>query len=90
MQTSRRNIVFVNFNYRVGLWGFLAGKELQEDGDINVGLLDQRFLLNWVKAHIAVVRNFSFGITLTAADHGSSAVTLITSLFKEFRPVRDR
>lgn len=46
----------VNFNYRVGLWGFLASERLRADGDLNVGMLDQRRLLMWVKEHIAKVR----------------------------------
>ena len=55
VETSDKNLVFVNFNYRVGLWGFLAGKEVRENGDLNVGLLDQRFLLQWVQEHISKV-----------------------------------
>ncbi|KAI9171239.1 putative secreted lipase [Paramyrothecium foliicola] len=53
VETSGRGIVFVNFNYRVGLWGFLAGEEVRQDGDLNAGLLDQRFLLEWVQKHIS-------------------------------------
>lgn len=45
----------VNFNYRVGLWGFLASERIRLDGDLNVGMLDQRRLLIWVKEHIAKV-----------------------------------
>jgi hypothetical protein len=43
----------VNFNYRVGIWGFLASDRLRRNGDLNVGLLDQRMLLRWVKKYIA-------------------------------------
>ncbi|KAF5665927.1 lipase 2 [Fusarium heterosporum] len=52
INTSENNLIFVNFNYRVGMFGFLAGKEVKEDGDLNAGLLDQRFLLQWVQEHI--------------------------------------
>ena len=52
---SGGNIVQVNFNYRVGALGFLASDEVRKDGDLNVGLLDQRFLLSWVKEHISKV-----------------------------------
>lgn len=45
----------MNFNYRVGMWGFLASERVKNDGDLNVGLLDQRQLLLWVKEHIAKV-----------------------------------
>lgn len=52
---SDYNLVFVNFNYRVGALGFLASEEVQEDGDLNAGLLDQRKLLHWVQDNIAKV-----------------------------------
>lgn len=52
---SGHNIVFVNFNYRVGLFGFLASEKVRQDGDLNAGLLDQRRLLSWVKQNIAQV-----------------------------------
>jgi carboxylesterase type B len=52
---SGHNIVFVNFNYRVGLFGFLASEKVRQNGDLNAGLLDQRRLLSWVKQNIAQV-----------------------------------
>ncbi|KAJ3523570.1 hypothetical protein NM208_g12401 [Fusarium decemcellulare] len=39
VQTSDNNIIFVNFGYRVGLFGFLASNEVKEDGDLNAGFL---------------------------------------------------
>ena len=39
---SNHSIVFVEINYRVGAFGFLAGQEVSKDGHLNVGLLDQR------------------------------------------------
>jgi carboxylesterase type B len=53
---SGDGIAVVNFNYRVGALGFLAGPQVDEDGDLNVGLLDQRKALAWVQSHIARVR----------------------------------
>jgi carboxylesterase type B len=55
VEHSGNNIVFVNFNYRVGMWGFLASSRIKEDGNLNVGMLDQRRLLFWVQEHIAKV-----------------------------------
>lgn len=49
------NVVFVNINYRVSAFGFLASEKVREDGDLNVGLLDQRKALEWVKKYIAEV-----------------------------------
>jgi len=53
--SSDYNIVVVNFNYRVGPWGFLASKEVQANGDLNAGNLDQRKALHWVHNNIAKV-----------------------------------
>ena len=46
------NIVIVTFNYRVGPYGFLASQEVEDNGNINVGLLDQRKVLQWVQQYI--------------------------------------
>ena len=48
-------MVFVGLNYRVGPFGFLASEKVREDGDLNVGLLDQREALKWVQKHITKV-----------------------------------
>lgn len=49
---SGNDIILVNFNYRVGALGFLASEDIRKNGDLNVGLLDQRQLLSWVQQHI--------------------------------------
>ncbi|KAF0329845.1 carboxylesterase family protein [Colletotrichum asianum] len=46
-------LVFVAINYRLGAFGWSAGPTIQSDGTANVGLLDQRFALDWVQKHIA-------------------------------------
>lgn len=58
VETSGQNIVFVNFNYRVGPFGFLASEKIRENGDLNAGLLDQEFLLHWVQKNIEQVYRF--------------------------------
>ncbi|ATY63881.1 type B [Cordyceps militaris] len=53
IQQSGGNIVFVNFNYRVGVFGFLASENVRNDGALNAGLLDERMLLKWVQKYIS-------------------------------------
>jgi carboxylesterase type B len=50
-------MVVVNFNYRVGPYGFLASEELASSKELslNNGLKDQRQLLKWVQRHISKV-----------------------------------
>jgi carboxylesterase type B len=55
IKAAGNDIVVVTSNYRVGPWGFLASKEIKEDGDLNVGLLDQRKALAWVQKYIHLV-----------------------------------
>lgn len=52
---SGYNIVVVNFNYRVGPYGFLASSEVANGGSLNAGLHDQYKALRWVKKYISQV-----------------------------------
>lgn len=47
--------MLVNFNYRVGAYGFLASEKIKKDGALNAGLLDQRKALEWVQRYISLV-----------------------------------
>lgn len=42
INNSGGNVMVVQISYRVGALGFLAGSKVRDDGDLNVGLLDQR------------------------------------------------
>lgn len=55
---SGHGLVLVNFNYRVGALGFLTSEMVRKDGDLNVGLLDQRKALEWVQQYIHLVSGF--------------------------------
>ena len=46
---SGKPILFVAINYRVGGFGFLAGSDLQAEGNTNLGLKDQRLGLQWIQ-----------------------------------------
>ncbi|KAF5334740.1 hypothetical protein D9758_016890 [Tetrapyrgos nigripes] len=56
-----REAIVVGIEYRLGLFGFLAGSKLKEQGDLNVGLLMEEevldrvwhFALQWVREHIS-------------------------------------
>lgn len=55
VQKSNNSIVMVSFSYRVGMYGFLASEKVRADGDLNVGLLDQRKAMKWVQQYISLV-----------------------------------
>ncbi|KAG0695774.1 Alpha/Beta hydrolase protein [Suillus ampliporus] len=50
---SNHGVITVIPQYRIGLFGFLAGKAVKEGGALNVGLLDQNYALQWIQAYIS-------------------------------------
>ncbi|QSZ31841.1 hypothetical protein DSL72_001410 [Monilinia vaccinii-corymbosi] len=75
------DIVVVTFNYRVGPWGFLASKEVVANGDTNVGLKDQRFVLQWVQKHIKQFGGDPDHVTIGGASAGGASVDLQLSAY---------
>lgn len=45
-------MIYVSMQYRLGLFGFLSGSEIAQNGVLNAGLLDQRAALDWVQRNI--------------------------------------
>ncbi|KAI1213938.1 alpha/beta-hydrolase [Annulohypoxylon truncatum] len=79
LEQSNNSIVFVNFNYRVGLWGFLASERLLApgaDGDLNVGLRDQIAMLRWTRQHIAQFGGDPDHVVITGTSAGAGSVAL--------------
>ncbi|CAG9982888.1 unnamed protein product [Clonostachys byssicola] len=75
IRESGYNILFANFNYRVGALGFLASEKVRADGDLNVGLLDQRKLLWWVQEHISKFGGDPSHVVIHGTSAGSGSVT---------------
>jgi carboxylesterase type B len=74
-------MVVVDFNYRVGPWGFLASKEVQANGDLNAGLLDQRFVLQWVQRYIHLFGGDPKRVVLGGASAGAASVDIHMSAY---------
>ncbi|KAI1494514.1 Alpha/Beta hydrolase protein [Biscogniauxia mediterranea] len=66
--------LFVSVNYRVGGFGFLAGKEILADGAANLGLLDQRMGLEWVQDNIAAFGGDPEKVTIWGESAGAISV----------------
>ncbi|KAM6529840.1 hypothetical protein FALCPG4_007966 [Fusarium falciforme] len=68
-------IIAVNFNYRLGIPGFLTSQELSDAGfKPNRGLRDQRVALRWIKKYIAGFRGDPDQITLVGQSAGAASV----------------
>ncbi|THV05587.1 alpha/beta-hydrolase [Dendrothele bispora CBS 962.96] len=68
---SDRQVVVVTIQYRLGLFGFLAGQEVKDNGALNAGLLDQDFALRWVQAHISKFGGDPTRVTIWGERAGS-------------------
>lgn len=81
-EVAKRGAVFVNFNYRVGVLGFMAHPELtREQGGHsgNYALLDQNAAIRWVKNNIAAFGGDPDKIIIMGQSAGAGGV--INQLF---------
>ncbi|KAL2916335.1 hypothetical protein HK105_204091 [Polyrhizophydium stewartii] len=65
-------------NYRVNAFGFLVSSELEAEGSLNAGLLDQKAAFEWVRKHIS-----KFGGDpnhVTAWGESAGAISIATHL----------
>lgn len=74
---ARRGAIFVNFNYRVGILGFMAHPELtaeQGGHSGNYGYLDQNAALRWIHQNIALFGGDPRKVVLSGQSFGSGSV----------------
>lgn len=81
---SKKGVVYVSINYRVGIFGFLAHPELSaENSDKvsgNYAILDQIAALTWVKNNISSFGGDPSNVTIVGQSSGSANVhSLISS-----------
>lgn len=73
--------VVVSFNYRSGLFGFLAHPALSRESaqgvSGNFGLLDQLAALDWVREHIAAFGGDPGRVTAFGVSAGSASISLL-------------
>jgi len=84
MYRANGTFVWVSVQYRLGLFGFLAGRDVFDNGDLNQGLLDQRLALEWVQRHISAFGGDPNKVTITggSAGGGTSHPSLLIRLGK--------
>jgi para-nitrobenzyl esterase len=78
---AREGVVVVGFNYRVGIFGFLAHPQLSAESSQhtsgNYALLDQIAALKWVKANIAAFGGDPGRITVFGESAGAVSIAML-------------
>jgi carboxylesterase type B len=78
---ARENVVVVSFNYRLGIFGFLAHPELSKESPQgisgNYALLDMVAALQWVQRNIAAFGGDPTNVTIWGESAGGAAVGLL-------------
>jgi para-nitrobenzyl esterase len=75
---AERGVVVVTLNYRLGVMGFFAHKELGDEGSAvgNQGLLDQQLALRWVHDNIAAFGGDPDNVTIFGESAGAGSVCM--------------
>jgi para-nitrobenzyl esterase len=81
---ARRGIVVVNFNYRMGLFGFMAHPQLSAESSTrasgNYALMDQIAALQWIQLNIKAFGGDPSRVTVAGQSAGAISISsLITS-----------
>ena len=80
-QLAAQGVVVVGFNYRVGIFGFLAhpmlSAESPEHTSGNYGLLDQIAALKWVRANIAAFGGDPERVTVFGESAGAFSIAVL-------------
>ncbi|MCF8261801.1 MAG: carboxylesterase family protein [Melioribacteraceae bacterium] len=80
---AEKGVVFVTFNYRLGIFGFFAHPELSEEAEYNssgnYALLDMIEALRWIQKNISVFGGDPNNVTIAGQSAGAVAVNYLTS-----------
>ncbi|KAI8905896.1 Carboxylesterase [Gorgonomyces haynaldii] len=68
--------VIVVINYRLGPFGWLPGKEIEQEGSLNAGLMDQALAFKWVRQNIAAFGGNPNQITAMGQSAGAISISL--------------
>ncbi len=77
---AKKGVVFVSFNYRIGIFGFFSHPDLSKEsghGSGNYGLLDQLALLHWIKENIAAFGGDPDNVCIAGQSAGSVSVNCL-------------
>lgn len=80
---AKKGVVVVTFNYRLGVFGFLAHPDLSRESaqhaSGNYGLLDQIAALRWVQRNVAAFGGDPHRVTVFGQSSGSISISVLVA-----------
>jgi para-nitrobenzyl esterase len=70
------NEIVVSFNYRLGVFGFMASSAFTRDSDGSYGLEDQRAALRWIQRNIAAFGGDPKNVTVAGESAGAGSICM--------------
>jgi triacylglycerol lipase len=74
LANSEEPFIAVSFNYRIGALGFLNSELTAEEGLLNLGLHDQKLVLEWVQKHIGAFGGNPDDVTIAGLSAGAHSI----------------
>ncbi|KAK0219847.1 Alpha/Beta hydrolase protein [Armillaria fumosa] len=87
VEQHHSGLIGVSIAYRLGILGFLGGHLVAADGDLNVGLLDQRAALEWIQRHIHNFGGDPGNVTIYGESAGGASVMMQITAYGGTRPL---
>ncbi|CCD50263.1 similar to liver carboxylesterase 1 precursor (secreted protein) [Botrytis cinerea T4] len=84
---GKQNVIVVTFNYRTNVFGFPNSPELPNIAQ-NLGLLDQRLALAWIRANILAFGGDPLKVTIFGESAGALSVDALVTSHPIFPPFR--
>ncbi|KAG1758247.1 Alpha/Beta hydrolase protein [Suillus occidentalis] len=77
---SNYGVISVVLQYRLGLFGFLAGEAVKQGGALNGGLLDQNYALQWIQQYISLFGGDPTKVTIWGQSAGELKLTTLVTI----------
>ncbi|KXS99756.1 hypothetical protein AC578_10420 [Pseudocercospora eumusae] len=74
LANSEEPFIAVSFNYRIGALGFLNSQLTAKEGQLNLGLHDQKLVLEWVQKHIEAFGGDPNDVTIAGLSAGAHSI----------------
>lgn len=74
VEMAKGNLIYVAANYRLGVYGWLAGPTVEKEGVVNAGLWDQRAALEWIQDYIHLFGGDKDQVSVWGESAGGSSI----------------